>query len=87
MLLDATVLDETSIRPEQFYSDAMARIFQAMQRMRRAGTPIDTVTLAEELIAAGQLENVGGLAVMAELLDTVTHSAHASYYAALIAEK
>ena len=87
MLLDATVLDETSIRPEQFYSDAMARIFQAMQRMRRAGTPIDSVTLAEELIAAGQLESVGGIAVLGELMDVVSHSAHASYYASLITEK
>lgn len=87
MLLDSTVLDETSIRPEQFYSDAMARIFQAMQRMRRTGTPIDTVTLAEELIAGGQLESVGGLAVLGELMDVVSHSAHAGYYASLIAEK
>lgn len=87
VLLNPGVLDEIHIKPEHFYNEALAKILRTMQAMRTAATPIDAVSLGEALIASKQLESVGGLATIAELLETVAHSAHAGYYASLVTEK
>ncbi|MCX7397111.1 MAG: replicative DNA helicase [Planctomycetales bacterium] len=87
LLLDRNELDEINIKPEQFYSESMARIFRLIDSMSRAGLPVDLVTISEELARSGQLEAVGGLGTIVELFETVPHSKHAPHYARIVAEK
>jgi len=51
------------------------------------GQPIDLLTLSEELQKAGRLEEVGGAAYLASLMDGVPRSLNISYYAQIIKEK
>ena len=52
ILLDYQVLDEIEgllPTPEAFYAEAHRKIYAAMQGLRAEGSPVDLVTLAEEL--------------------------------------
>jgi len=49
--------------------------------------PIDLVTLKEELERAGDLEEVGGPAYVASLVDGVPRSTNVEYYAQIVKEK
>ena len=52
-----------------------------------AATPIDLVTLKEELGRAGELDEVGGPAYIAALVDGVPRSTNVEHYARIIKEK
>lgn len=70
-----------------FYRDAHRRIFDAMVALNERGLAIDLVTLKEELARAGQLEEVGGPAYIAALVDGVPRSTNVEYYARIVKEK
>jgi replicative DNA helicase len=76
------------LRSNHFYSDAHQRIYRAMFDLREKGVSgIDAVTLAEELSNRGELEDVGGVPYLMEILEAVPHAAHAKYYADIIRDK
>jgi len=68
---------------EDFYFDAHRRIFRAVCVLRDSGTKIDMVSLAETLRVAGDLEDVGGVAYLAELIDRGVYT-NAPYYAGVV---
>lgn len=77
----------SSIREEDFFRDAHRRIFRAMAVLHDANKPIDLILLREELETAGDLEEVGGPAYLASLVDGVPRSMNAEHYAGIIREK
>lgn len=90
ILLQNDVLDEVadSLRPNHFYSEANGQIFGAILAMADRGVRgIDPVTLAEELSQQNQLDAVGGVDYLIEVLDTVPHAAHAQYYGKIVRDK
>ncbi len=70
-----------------FFRDAHRRIFERMVALNERGQAIDFVTLKEELLRAGELDEVGGPAYVAALVDGVPHSANVEYYARIVKEK
>ena len=56
-------------------------IYEAMRDCYSRRVPPDTRMLAEQLRARGQLEAVGGVAYLSELVDGVPTSYHVEYYA------
>ncbi|HAD59847.1 MAG TPA: replicative DNA helicase [Planctomycetaceae bacterium] len=90
ILLLNEAIDEVGevLRTEQFYSDAHQKIYDAIRHLYENNVRgIDGVTLAEELVRRGDLEDVGGPSYLAEILDTVPHAAHVRYYANIVREK
>lgn len=89
MLLVAPVCDEVAefITAEDFFSDANRRIFTTIMDLHSAGTFIDPVTVAESLMQHDQLEEIGGMAYLGELLECVPHAAHSAHYAKIVREK
>ncbi|MCA9035423.1 MAG: replicative DNA helicase, partial [Planctomycetaceae bacterium] len=90
ILLINEAIDEIgeALRAEHFYVDAHQKIFAAIIRMYEEGVRgIDGVTLAEELQRHGHLEEIGGTAYLAEILEAVPHAAHVRYYAKIVREK
>lgn len=76
------------LRPEHFYNDAHQRVYAAISDLYERGIRgIDAVTLAEELVARGQLEEIGGVPYLSQILGTVPHAAHARYYANIVIDK
>lgn len=77
-----------SLKPEHFYNDAHQRIFAAIHDLYERGVRgIDAVTLAEELTARGELDEVGGIPYLARILEAVPHAAHVRYYAEIVRGK
>ena len=75
------------IDAKAFFRDAHRRIFERMLDLVERSQPIDLVTLKEELERGGDLEEVGGPAYIASLVDGVPRSTNVEYYAQIVKEK
>src|SRR6188508_642857 len=70
-----------------FFRDAHRRIFEKMVQLSNRGNAIDLVTLKDELGRSGELDEVGGPAYIAALVDGVPRSTNVQHYARIIKEK
>ncbi len=90
VLLHNEAIDEIAdfLHPSHFYSEPHQSIFTAILKMHESGIRgIDAVTLAEELDRRQDLEHVGGVRYLLEILESVPHVAHAKYYAEIVRDK
>jgi replicative DNA helicase len=76
------IVDDT-----MFYRESNRRVFRGMTRLFGRGQVIDPVTLAEELNKTDELEGVGGLPYLSELLDAVPTAANIEYHARIVRER
>jgi replicative DNA helicase len=72
---------------DMFYKEANRKIFGAMEHLISKGNPVDSVTIVEELRTRGQLDEVGGVAYLVGLSDSVPTSVYAKFYGGIVAEK
>ncbi|HEY8344693.1 MAG TPA: replicative DNA helicase [Bacillota bacterium] len=75
------------IKPEDFYKDGHALIYQVVLDLTNKGEPVDLVTVTEELRQREALEKVGGITYLTELANAVPTAAHVEYYARIVEEK
>jgi replicative DNA helicase len=89
ILIDNDVFNvaAATITPASFFRDAHRRIFEHMVALSERSQPIDLVTLKEELERSGDLDEVGGPAYIASLVDGVPRSTNVEYYAQIVKEK
>lgn len=76
-----------TVAAEDFYIPAHALIYEACLALYRANTPVDPVTLVEQLKAEGALEKVGGMVYLAELGESVVSASHIEHYAEIVRDK
>lgn len=78
-----TVLDRMLeiLKPEHFYSEANGRIWQGVQALAAARTPVDLVTVGRWLSGKGWLAKVGGAAYLAQIADATPSVGHAEEHA------
>src|SRR5262245_5667159 len=84
---DAFNLAAEVIDAQDFFRDAHRRIFDKMVTLAERGEAIDLITLKEELGRSGDLDEVGGPAYIAALVDGVPRSTNVEHYARIIKEK
>src|SRR3954469_6238529 len=77
-----TIVDDVRelLRPECFYQADHGVLFNVMTRLRSDDKPIDAVIVRAELAQAGLLGEVGGVAHLAQILNSVPSAAHAAHY-------
>ena len=75
------------IEADDFYKHSHKVIFQAMITLSDRNEAIDAATVRSILADQGDLQNIGGLSYIAELVSSVPTSANADYYAKIVAEK
>ncbi|MDD2217579.1 MAG: replicative DNA helicase [Eubacteriales bacterium] len=75
------------VRPADFYDSKHKEIFRAISDLCRRNSPVDTLTVSEELKKSNTLELSGGRAYIAELSADVPSTANASSYAKIVVEK
>ncbi|MBR2924418.1 MAG: replicative DNA helicase [Clostridia bacterium] len=73
--------------PEDFYSPEHKEIFSGMQALHIAGSPIDLMTVGNELTRRGTLESIGGLAYLLQALRFVPTTANTRTYIEIVLEK
>lgn len=84
---EALVAAMELIVPNDFYRRAHQLIFQAMIALNDADKEIDTLTLQSYLSDHHQLEDVGGVAYLAEVAAATPTAANVTYYASIVQEK
>lgn len=89
MMLDRNCIVEVSalVKPGSFFQQDHAKIFSALLDLHRQDKPVDAVMLREALVRCGQLDEIGGVAYLAEILNSVPSAAHAIGYAETVREK
>ncbi len=89
ILLDNAALDRAVeiLMPDDFYRQAHRKIMQAILDLHARNEPVDLVTLADALKSRGDLQDVGGAAYLAELVERVPTAAHVGYYARIVKDK
>ncbi len=89
MILDKEAINEAIeiIRPDDFYKEANAEIYEAIITLFNKNEPVDLITLSEELKRRGTLENIGGVTYLANLSSGVATTANTKYYCKIVEEK
>jgi len=75
----------TLLNEEDFYRPAHKKIFAAVAHLHNANIPVDQVSVADRLEAAGELEKIGGKSYLIDITQTVPTAANASRYAEIVA--
>ncbi|HTN22314.1 MAG TPA: replicative DNA helicase [Pelobium sp.] len=75
------------LKPEVFYKDAHQKIFQAIQTLFTASSPVDILTVSAQLRQQGELELIGGAFYITELTNRVASAANIEYHARIISQK
>jgi len=70
-----------------FYVDAHQKIYAAMRSLFDKGTPVDLLTITEELRKTSELEIVGGAYYLTRLTMSVMSSAHVEAHSRIVMEK
>ena len=75
------------VEADDFYRRAHQILFQAMVDLNNDGEAIDVLTVQNYLTTNNQLDDVGGVAYIAELATSVPTAANAGYYTKIVEEK
>ncbi len=89
ILLDNLALNTVleALDASDFYSDAHRKIFSAIIDLSNRNEPCDLITLSNILKDQKRIDQVGGTAYLASLVDNVASAANISYYVKIIKEK
>lgn len=82
----ATFVFETLL-PDDFYAAEHREIFDAMRTLNIAGSPIDLMTVGNELSRRGTMDGVGGTAYLLEAYRYVPSTANTRSYVQIVQEK
>ncbi|MCB1187742.1 replicative DNA helicase [bacterium] len=84
---EAFPLAQDYLNRDSFYLDGHGIIFELMGELFNRGIPPDSVAVLDELRSRGQMERVGGSAVVMGMLNSVPTAANVEYHARKVAEK
>ncbi len=89
VLLLVNAIDEVGeLRAEHFYEDRHQKLWQAILDLHsKSARGLDVVTVAEELERRQQLEEIGGIEYLTDVMGTVPNAAHAKYYANIVIDR
>jgi replicative DNA helicase len=80
-----TVLEQ--LETSDFYSETHRKIFSSIIELSNRNEPCDLITLSNILKDQKRIEQVGGTAYLASLVDNVPSAVNIGYYAKIIKEK
>jgi replicative DNA helicase len=89
LLLDCQRFDDVAeiISADDFYNIDNKAIFQAIATMSINNSPVDVVTLSEQMHEDGTLEAAGGLCYLIEIANNTPSSANLKSYARIVADR
>jgi replicative DNA helicase len=75
------------VADSDFYSPAHRTIFECMKELHKGNRPVDLITVSDWLMQKDQLESIGGVKYLNEVLENTTSTASISGYAKIVKEK
>ncbi len=83
---DAANLVLDKLEPGDFYVPSHQSIYEAIRELFDANQPIDAVTVTDQLRRKAELEKIGGVRFVTELMDAVPVASRVEYYAEIVEE-
>ncbi|HBX26311.1 MAG TPA: replicative DNA helicase [Gammaproteobacteria bacterium] len=89
LLLDAQTWDQVSgmVTKEDFYLPQHRLIFEAIFKLSERGSPLDVLTISEELDVMDEAEHAGGIAYLSELAASASSASNVVAYAGIIRDR
>ena len=84
---DALIKIADAVSADDFFDDRHRHIYQAIITLYDKHSPIDVLTLADQLKSDGFLDLVGGPAYLTELTNYVPTASHVEQYGEIVAQK
>jgi len=84
---DAIVKIADSLQPSDFYDERNQRIYESVIHLYERHSPVDVLTLSDQLRSVGMLEMIGGAARLTELTNFVPTATHVEQYAEIVSQK
>jgi len=72
------------IDPDDFYLSRNAIVFRSMAELWERNQAYDLITLTEHIGSTGQIENIGGAGIIADMINFTPLSYNASHYADIV---
>ncbi len=89
LMLDNNGWDKVAdiVRPEDFYRRDHRQVLNAIEKLSGASKPFDAVTVSQWLKNTGELDDVGGLPYLGELVRDTPSAANIKAYAEIVRER
>lgn len=89
LLVEPNCVDEAmeELTPGCFYNEKHRMIFESMSRLVNTHVSIDPLTVSQQLRTDGNLEAIGGPAVLAQLSQKIGAAAHIEFYIKILRQK
>ena len=89
LMLDPQAWDRVSelVVADDFYRPEHRAVFAVIARLADDSEPIDVVTISERLDKRGELEDIGGVAYLIEVVEATPSSANIGSYAEIVKER
>ncbi len=89
LMLDQNALNNTiqMLHEEYFYRPENQMIFHAILTLFEQSKPVDLLTVTQQLIKDGMIEQVGGSMYLSQLASHVVSAAHIEFHARILSEK
>jgi replicative DNA helicase len=89
MMLDQHAIEKVAeiLRPDDFYREAHRILYEVILSLAERHIPVDLLTVQEELRRRDQLEEIGGLPALVQIVESVPTASNAEYYARIVEEK
>lgn len=85
LFLDAGLVKECTLHPEQFYLKRLRGLYMAIKRIDEQGKPVDVIAVVEE-IGVANLESYGGISYITDLSVSVPTCENFLYYQNVVRE-
>lgn len=88
VLIDSNVLDEIPfLEPRDFSNVRHQQIFKVMRYLNEQSKPVDLVTVTEEYLKFGKIDDMGGVSYLQQLAESIPTTANTAYYAEIVRSK
>ena len=75
------------VTPDMFYSEANKKIYEAIFSLHQNKIPLDSTVLVNEIEKHDNINSIGGLEYLGEVIDSVITAANIDYYIDIVREK
>lgn len=88
VFIDQNVLDDIAfLEGRDFASTRHEQIFNVMRYLHENTKPVDLITVTEEYSKFGQVENMGGVGYLSQLVDSCPSAANVKFHADIVRSK
>jgi replicative DNA helicase len=88
VFLDPNVLDNlTFLEDRDFSLGRHQSIYKVMRWLERKGQPVDIITVTDAIAKFGQIENIGGVSYLSQLVESCPSTANVDFYAKMVRSK